>query len=143
VSVYRETRITTAGQGQLIIMLYDEAMKNLDKGLGLMKLNNTSKKKDPARIEQISAHILKAQEIITELMASLDFEEGGEIAKNLLALYSWFNQELLGGNVEKNSQRIAAVRDMISDLRGAWADIITRGAADIVDRPRNGLNIAG
>jgi flagellar protein FliS len=108
-----------------------------------MKLSNTSKKRDPSRIEQISKHILKAQEIITELTASLDFEEGGDIAKNLLSLYSWFNQELLGGNIEKNSQRIIAVRDMIAVLRSAWADILTRGAAEIVERPRNGLNIAG
>jgi flagellar protein FliS len=143
VSVYRETRVNTAGQGQLIIMLYDETMKNLDKGLGLIRLNNTSKKKDPSRIEQISKHILKAQEIITELTASLDYEEGGDIAKNLLALYSWFNQELLGGNIEKNSKRIIAVRDMIAVLRSAWADILTRGSAEIAERPRNGLNIAG
>jgi flagellar protein FliS len=142
-SAYRLTKVTTAGQGQLIIMLYDEVIKNLDQGLHLMRLNNIGKKGDPAKIEQISKAILKAQELITELIVSLDFDQGGDIAKNLFSLYTWFNQELLGGNIDKNPDRITAVREMVNDLRNAWFEVITKGVAEIVERPSNGLNIAG
>jgi flagellar protein FliS len=86
ISSYRETRVKTAGQGQLIIMLYDEAVKNLDRGLDLLSLN-TGEKKNPGNIEKISRFILKAQDIITELTVYLDFEQGGEIARNLFSLY--------------------------------------------------------
>ncbi|MDR3303778.1 MAG: flagellar export chaperone FliS [Treponema sp.] len=142
-SAYRSTKVTTAGQGQLIIMLYDEVIKNLDQGLHLMRLSNIGRKRDPAKIEQISKAILKAQEIITELIVSLDFDQGGDIAKSLFSLYTWFNQELLGGNIDKNPQRITAVREMVGDLRGAWSEVVTKGVSELVDRPRNGINIAG
>jgi flagellar protein FliS len=141
-SAYRETRIKTASQGQLIIMLYDEAVKQLDRGLELLNLNIKGKR-DPGKIEKINKAVLKAQEIITELMASLDFDQGGEIAKNLFSLYSWFNQELLEANVKQDPRRITIVRNMVNELRGAWNEAVSRTSAEIVNRPAAGVNIAG
>jgi flagellar protein FliS len=139
-SAYKETRIRTASQGQLIIMLYDEAVKQLDRGLELMGLN-VSGKKDPARIESIGKAIVKARDIITELMVSLDFEQGGEIAKNLFALYAWFNKELLEAHMGMDISRIAAVKNMIHNLREAWVEIAAKTSAE--GRPAEGVNIAG
>ncbi|MDR2028177.1 MAG: flagellar export chaperone FliS [Treponema sp.] len=141
-AAYRETRIKTASQGQLIIMLYDEAIRQLDRGLELLALN-ASGKKDPSRIEQIGKAVLKTQEIISELMVSLDFERGGDIAKNLFALYTWFNQELLEANIAQDLKRINSVHAMLSDLRGTWAEVIAKNAAESTDRPLVGVNIAG
>jgi flagellar protein FliS len=141
-SAYRETRIKTASQGQLIIMLYDAAVKHLDRGLELLNLN-TKGKRDPGRIEKINKAVLKAQEIITELMASLDFDQGGEIAQNLFSLYSWFNQELLEANVRQDSRRITIVRNMVNELRGAWNEAASKTSAEIMNRPAVGVNIAG
>jgi flagellar protein FliS len=142
VSAYRETRVKTASQGQLVIMLYDEAVKQLDRGLELLGLNSTGKR-DPGRIEKISKAILKAQEIFTELMASLDFEQGGEIARNLFSLYSWFNQELLTANVKQDLRQITVVRNMVYELRGAWAQIAAKNPVETMNRPAAGVNIAG
>jgi flagellar protein FliS len=139
-SAYKETRIRTASQGQLIIMLYDEAVKQLDKGLELIALNSTGKK-DPSRIEHIGKAIVKTQAIITELMVSLDFDQGGEIAKNLFALYTWFNKELLEANMDMDPVRITAVRKMFNDLRISWAEIAAKTSAE--GRPVEGVNIAG
>ncbi|GHV87213.1 flagellar protein FliS [Spirochaetia bacterium] len=141
-SAYRETRIKTASQGQLVIMLYDEAVKHLDRGLELLGVNDSGKV-DPGKIEKISKSILKTQEIITELMVSLDFDQGGDIARNLFSLYTWFNQELLEANVKRDVRRITVIRNMMNELRGAWAEIIAKTAADMVDRPVGGINIAG
>ena len=141
-SSYKETRIKTASQGQLLLMLYDEAIKQLDRGLELLELNNSGKK-DPGRIEQIGKSIMKTQEIITELMVSLDFEQGDEIAKNLFALYTWFNRELLEANIRQDMQRIMVVRDMMNDLRGAWRQIAAKSAVETANREVSGVNIAG
>jgi flagellar protein FliS len=140
-SAYRETRIRTAGQGKLIVMLYDEAVKQLDRGLELMGLNQ--KKKDPGRIEQINKAVLKAQEIITELMVSLDFEQGKDIARNLFSLYTWFNQELLEANMQQDIRRITIVRNMLNELRGAWGEIAAKTSTEDLPQPAAGLNIAG
>ncbi|MDR1178918.1 MAG: flagellar export chaperone FliS [Spirochaetales bacterium] len=141
-SVYRETRIKTASQGQLIIMLYDEAVKQLDHGLELLRTNDPGKK-NPGKIEIIGKAIVKTQEIITELMVSLDFEQGGDIAKNLFSLYTWFSKELLEANIAQDIKRILVVRNMLNELRGAWAEIATKAAAEGIGQPPAGINIAG
>jgi flagellar protein FliS len=123
-------------------MLYNEAVKQLDHGLELVE-RNAAGKKQPGKIEQISKAILKTQEIITELMASLDFEQGGEIAKNLFSLYTWFNQELLAANINQDPRRIASVRNMLNDLRNAWNEIIAKNSMEGLDQPAVGLNITG
>ncbi len=141
-SAYRETRIRTASQGQLIILLYDEAVKQLDRGLELLNAKPSGRIK-PAHCEQINHAVVKAQEIITELMVSLDFEQGGEISKNLFSLYTWFNRELLEANIARDMERIRAVRVMLDDLRGAWNEIVAKTSAEAVRRPSDGVNIAG
>jgi flagellar protein FliS len=140
---YRETRIKTASQGQLIIMLYDGAIKQLDHSLELLERNTTGGKKDPGRIEKISKAILKTQDIITELMVSLDFDQGGEIAKNLFSLYTWFNQELLAANIAQDSKRIGSIRIMLIELRGAWGEIVAKTSMEGMGSPSSGINIAG
>jgi flagellar protein FliS len=141
-SAYRDTRVKTASQGQLIIMLYDEAVKHLDRGLELLGMNESGKK-DPGKIEQVNKSILKVQEIITELMVSLDFEQGGDIAKNLFSLYTWFNQELLEANIKQDQRRITVIRNMLYELRGAWSEIASKNPAEAAGKAVSGINIAG
>jgi flagellar protein FliS len=141
-STYKETKVKTAGQGQLIIMLYDEAIRQLTKAVELLETDN-KQKKDPSKIEQISKAVMKAEEIITELMVSLDFEQGGEISKNLFALYTWFNRELLEANIAQDIKRIKTVKDMLSELGNSWNEIAGKYTADTSNREAVGLNIAG
>ena len=142
ISTYRETKVRTASQGQLIIMLYDGAVKNLDRALELLGLN-AGEKKNPANIEKISNALLKTQEIITELTVSLDFEQGGEIAKNLFSLYSWFNKELVEANIAQDINRAMTVRNLLNELKGAWAVIVAKNSPEAAGKIVTGLNIAG
>ena len=142
ISSYRETRVITASQGQLIIMLYDETVKQLDKGLELLSLS-TGGKKDPGNIEKISKAILKAQEIITELTVSLDFEQGGDIAKNLFSLYTWFNKELVESNISHDVRRITQVRNQLSELKSAWTEVASKNNSETAGKAITGVNIAG
>jgi len=141
VSTYKETKIKTAGQGQLILMLYSKAIQQLDQALELMQLNNTEKK-DPRNIEKIGNAVAKTQAIVSELMASLDFDEGGDIAKNLFSLYMWFNRELLEGNISQDAARIASVRNLLEGLRSAWQEISATSAGEVASREVAGISIA-
>jgi len=142
ISSYRETRVKTASQGQLIIMLYEGAVKYLDRALELLALN-AGGTKNPANIEKISNSILKTQEIITELTASLDFDQGGEIARNLFSLYTWFNRELLEANIHQDIRRITAVRNQINELKVAWAEVVAKSSSENAGKVVAGVNIAG
>jgi flagellar protein FliS len=78
VHAYRETRVKTASQGRIIVMLYDEALRQIDEAVGLL---DTGTK----QLDRVNNSVVKAQDIITELMVSLDMEQGGDIARNLFA----------------------------------------------------------
>ena len=140
VSTYKEIRVNTASQGQLIIMLYEGAVKQLDLALSLLEMNDA--KKDPSNIEKVSKAVVKTQEIVTELMVSLDFEQGGEIATNLFSLYTWFNRELMEANISQDARRITVVRNLLEDLRSTWQEIVATNAVEPVNREL-GVNIAG
>jgi flagellar protein FliS len=142
ISTYRETRVKTASQGQLVMMLYDETIKSLDRALELLGFD-VGGKTNPGNIEKISKSILKAQEIITELIVSLDFEQGGDIAKNLFSLYTWFNKELFEANVKKDMRRLTSVRNQLNELRSAWAEIAAKTSPEAVGKSLAGVNIAG
>ena len=137
-AAYKETRVKTASPGQLVVMLYDEAVKQCDIALDYLKKDP---KKNPHHIEKLNAALGKVQDVVTELMASLDFEAGGEIAQSLFSLYVWFNREILDANLTKDETRVRAVRDQLFELRGAWAEAASKvqgGTAGQV-----GVNIAG
>ena len=118
-SVYRETGVRTASQGKLIVMLYDEAVRQLNYSLSYISEND---KVEAPYIEQFSKHIQKVQQIIAELMVGLDMEAGGDIAKNLMSLYLFFNQELLNISISHSRKKIMFIHNMLSQLRDAWTE---------------------
>lgn len=140
-TAYKETRVKTASQGSLIIMLYDEGIKHITLALEGMPEG----KVEPENIERIHQHILRAQDIITELMASLNMEQGKEIASNLFSLYSFFNQQLFQANMKKDPEPLVMIREMMEELREAWQQVINSSAAansEVKPVPA-GINIAG
>ena len=131
---YKETNIRTASQGKLIIMLYDEAIRQLT--LAIQELGKQSRK-----LDIVHNAVVKAQDVITELTASLDFEKGGEIAKNLLGLYLFFNRQLMEANVRKDAKPMEDVRKLLGELREAWIQIAHVQVEE--PTPRSGVNLAG
>lgn len=138
-NAYKETKIKTASPGQLILMLYSEAIKQASFALELLEQDC---RKNPQNIEKVNNAIIKTQDIITELMASLDFENGGEIAHNLFSLYVYFNHQLMEANIQKNMQLLRPVKNMLEELYKAWAQAVeqTQGTAG---ESKVGVNIAG
>ena len=141
-NTYKETKVTTASQGQLILMLYDEAIRQLNIAIELLEAKKTNWESYD-KIEPVSKAVMKAEEIITELLVSLDFEQGGEISKNLFSLYTWFNRELLEANIAQDDERMIVVRNMLAELREAWDEIIKKHKSEPSNRQSVGLNIAG
>jgi flagellar protein FliS len=140
-AAYRETRVKTASPAQLVVMLYDEAVKQCDIALAYLK---DDVKKNPQYIEKINKSLGKVQDIITELMAGLDFDAGGDIAQDLFALYVWFSREILEANLEKDAAKVTAVRNMIDELRGAWSEAAAKVQGDAsLPGASSGVNIAG
>ena len=133
-NAYKETHIKTASGGKLIVMIYDEAVRQL--GLAIEYLETGSPK-----LDSVSNAIIKTQDLITELMVSLDFEKGGEIASNLFSLYMFFNRQLMEANVKKDAEILKRVHSFVADLRDAWHQAI--GKTSVKGQISGGVNIAG
>jgi flagellar protein FliS len=137
VHAYRETQIKTANQIRLIVMLYDGAIRHVNLAIDAFGDGHR-------RYDEINSHLIAAQDILSELMASLDFEKGGVLAKNLFSLYSFMNRRLLDGNLKKEPTPLTEVKKMLGDLREAWDEISTRkGLEENSAAGTPGVNIAG
>ena len=138
-AAYKETSVKTASPGSLILMLYTEGIKEINLAISKMRVP-----KIPAKdMEAINNHIIKAQEIITELMAALDMDIGGEIAANLLSIYSYFNQQLLTANLKKDYKPLLDVSSMMQELHDVWKQIIESQPVPQNSEVSVGVNIAG
>ena len=139
-SAYQKTNITTASQGHLIVLLYEAAVKNLKSALSCFDEDNTIK---PCNIEKFSNFIQKAQAIISELQVSLDMEKGGEISKNLMSLYIFFNGELLDATFKHDKAKIESTMNMLNELLSAWKTAAASTANAPAQEVRSALNIEG
>ncbi len=136
VNAYRHTSVRTATQGRIIVMLYDEAVRQIDVALGLLAA-------DSRQLDKVNNAVVKAQDVVTELIVSLDLEQGGELAQNLLRLYVFFNERLMEGNLKKESPPLQEVRALMTDLRDAWKQIEGDTPAGRQPAGVGGVNIAG
>ena len=83
---YRQTNVLTADPKKLVIMCYEGAITNL---------RVARERYLSGEYEAKAKAVQKAQDIISELMHALDFEEGGQIARNLEALYNYMTRRIL------------------------------------------------
>lgn len=117
IGAYKQTRVTTASQSKLVVMLYDEAIKQLK--IAVEYMENEDKLK-PSDISKINKCLNKVLDIIGELSISLDFERGGDIARNLYNLYTFFTNEIIQSNISKKVLNLREVIRLMLDLREAW-----------------------
>ena len=114
---YFENQVNTASPEQLLIMLYNGAIRFVGEAEEAM-----ANKKIAYRGERIS----KAIAILSELSATLDHEIGGEIAANLESLYDYMIRTLLAANIQDDASKLVEVREMLSGMRDTWLDAIDK-----------------
>ena len=112
---YKNSQILNASPEQILIMLYDGAIRFCREAQVALKENDLRRQADK---------ISRAMAIVTEFSNTLDREVGGEIAENLDALYAFMNRELVRANLEKDPAALQSVEGLLSDLRGTWAEAI-------------------
>jgi flagellar protein FliS len=112
---YPSTHIATTDQGQLLLMLYDGALKFLAQAREKMLARDMGGK---------GILISKAIDIVNELSSSLNMETGGTLADNLNNLYFLCTARLLQANVKLDVEQLDSVVGILSGLRSAYAQII-------------------
>lgn len=121
---YRSVAVTTASPGQLVLMLFDGALRFLSASLHGFELEGIAQ-----RIEQVNNNSIKAQKILRELQCSLDRKEGGEFAQRMFALYDYMLEQLLRANLSKDPVPMRLVEGMLREIRDAWALMLEQNTA--------------
>lgn len=111
---YRQNAINGASPIQLVIMLYDGALRFMDEGKSAMAIKDHETK---------NFKLQRAQKIVMELISTLDIRNGGEIATNLLSLYTFTINELVDGNIHDNPERIDNAVKTMTELRDSWVEL--------------------
>lgn len=106
---YIENTIQTATPAQLLIMLYDGAIRFCKLGIEAIKQKDYS---------GANTNLTKAQAILDELLVTLDRES--ELAKTLIPLYQYMKQQLIQGNVKKDTRPVEEVLGYMTDLKETW-----------------------
>jgi flagellar protein FliS len=112
---YLATQVETTSQGELLIMLYEAAIKFLKRAQ--MEIDN----KDYAKK---GIYISKAMAIIHELAECLNKEKGGEITPKLSQLYMFCTSQLIKANIRLDKKMIEEVIKIMDGLRSAYAQIV-------------------
>ena len=120
-NAYKKASVNTLDQTKLIIMLYDGAIKNASFAVEHMKSGH---------IEKVHDCLIKTKNIVNELMATLNMDRGGDIANNLQSLYSYMFSQLIEANMNKKTEPVVVVIDLLKELRAAWTQINSKKKND-------------
>ncbi|MCC5895763.1 MAG: flagellar export chaperone FliS [Alkalibacterium sp.] len=113
--VYKKNQIETASPKQLVVLLYEGAIKYI-------RLAELAVEKED--FSKVNTNLLKAQDIVTELMVSLNHQNGeNAIASELQTLYSYVLNQLIQANLKKDQNKMSETRHLMSELLEAWASI--------------------
>lgn len=111
---YRQTQVSTASQGELLIMLFDGAIRFSKQAQAHM---------NKGQIEEAGIKLIRTQDIINELILSLNLDMG-EIAHNLEQLYTYIYDLLVQANIKKDPQSVEEALSLLVELKETWQQVV-------------------
>lgn len=108
---YQRTEVETATPEKVLILLYDGAIQFLNKAIVAI---------DEKNHQETYNNIVGAERILLEFMNTIDFEQGGDFAVRLNALYQYFYNRLVEANMKKDKEIVQEVLKFLVDLRLTW-----------------------
>jgi len=122
-NAYIQTHVQSRSPLELVVTLYDGAVRFMTEARTAMEQNDLGRKRSA---------MSRALAIISELQSTLNLEQGGEIATQLDALYTYINGRMLDASMKNDVAAVDECVRLLSTLRSGWAEIAARGAAPAV-----------
>ncbi|ADL69656.1 flagellar protein [Thermoanaerobacterium thermosaccharolyticum] len=120
---YKRNSIMTASPEELVMMLYN----------GIIRFVNEAKQAiDDKNIERAHNSITRAQDIVLELMSTLDMKY--DISKNLYSIYDYISRRLIEANLKKDKVALDEVESLISDLKDTWGKAMDKVRAKVYSK---------
>ncbi len=112
---YKKTSIHTASKEQILLMLYQAAIKNCKKAMEAIDNKEIAKKGE---------YIGKLQDIVIELNNSLDFKVGGQVAEELSSLYDYLLFSSTQANIKIEKAPLEGCLQVLNTLYEGWAEAV-------------------
>ena len=112
--VNTQTSITDADSHKLVQLLLDGAIERINMAKGRIEAKDYAGKGNL---------INKTMEIVGTLKGSLNFEQGGELAGNLEALYDYMERGLLEASVRNDIEKLDEIADLLRTVKDGWEGI--------------------
>ena len=112
---YKKTSVGTASKEQILLMLYQSAIKHCRLAIECIENKDIAKKGE---------HVGKLQDIVIELNNSLDFEVGGEVAKELASLYDFILYASTQANIKIDTQPLKGCLQVLNTLYEGWREAV-------------------
>jgi flagellar secretion chaperone FliS len=110
---YQQNSVLTASPGELTLMLYN----------GCLKFINLAQKAIlDKNIEVKHNNITKAQNIISELILTLNYDYG--ISNEMKRLYDYILRRLVEANIKNDFQILKEVEEMVTEFRDLWKEVL-------------------
>lgn len=110
---YQDNAVNTASGPQLTLMLYNGCIKFINQGLKALENQNHEIK---------NVNLQKAQDIIRELMITLDPEV--ELSKQLMPLYDYIHHLLQEGNIKNDADSVEEALGLVTEFRDTWREVM-------------------
>tara|TARA_B110000503_G_scaffold87948_1_gene133429 strand:+ start:271 stop:663 length:393 start_codon:yes stop_codon:yes gene_type:complete len=104
-------RVDYANQVELVQMLFSALLESMSEAEGHMQRGS---------VELKCKSIARADKIVQGLRITLDHERGGELARNLDALYEYVSRRLLHANLRNDVESLREARGLMADISSAW-----------------------
>ena len=118
INQYRKNAVNSASPLKLVVMLYD----------GCLRFINTARKSMlEGDIYSQNHNLQKAQNIVTELLSTLDADQGGDVAQNLTTLYNYVYDRLVHANINNDVEALDQAYKVMEDLGTAWSELERNG----------------
>ncbi|HHW07808.1 MAG TPA: flagellar export chaperone FliS [Clostridia bacterium] len=111
---YQQNQVMTAPPEKLVAMLYEGAVRFLTQAAQACEARN---------IPEAHQNLIKAQNIIAELMSNVN-RDVGEVGENLFLLYDFMYRRLVEANVKKDVKIILEVKELVESLRDTWQEAV-------------------
>jgi len=116
-SAYRQGLAGTESPVQLVVLLYEQAAKDIREALKALRAGD---------IERRTFEIDHALLVVGQLHATLDMERGGEVAKNLARFYTLVRSRLLQAQIQSSAEILEEQINLLLSLREAWQEVERR-----------------
>ena len=114
---YREMELRSAPPERLVVFVFEQLVINLERARIAMERNE---------IELRVTSLRRARGLVGELMATLDFEQGGQIATQLADLYQYMLYELVDIGQRGDEVTLRKLVKIATSLRDGFSEAATQ-----------------